>query len=938
MQFLETLATALMRLSAEQLADATVLLPNRRSGQYLIKKLSQKTDKPIWLPQIYTLEDWVVHQSGLESGDGIYLNLKLHELYKKYLNKQEGFEDFYPYGEILLSAFDQADRNLVNLKDLCKIWKERTEIDLKFGDALTDEQKTFLQTFWLNIDAAKQSFQKEKFLEELAIMPQLYEEFKNSLLAESICYPGLAYKVATSKSIQAENQVFLAGCHLLEPSTLQILKPWQEAGLLECFWNFPEGFSMFTYEGWSQFKKLEKSGWIKDYLPKLNVENNKVEPAEVEIIGASLGLGQVQAAAELFKNWQNPESVCLILPDPALLPPLLHALPKSLPEFNVTMGFPLRLSMAYSWCNNLIESSMSIEQAAEANALDTSKLSACLKHPFLSGNQSAGLLISQLKEYVGLRIKLAELPNDVSSFILKPETMAWPEFLLHNLANILEEKESLPELEKNLLAVLIKRLESIESSLAALNMPWSAAGFHKIFLKMVGLVSAPFEGLPLMGLQIMGLLESQCLNFDHVVVLSANEDLFPQKIDAPGFFPLSLHKAFKMPMPEDQQNRMMEVFYSLMMRAKKVTLIYNQVVFDQQPAEPSRVIEQIRYEWPGKKTEYSVGLPFKLQRNSPIEVAKTPEIMKLVRAYSSDGKLPPNKTFSASSINTWLNCSLRFYFSKILKEEPIVDEREELGADKLGSLLHVAMENIYKLAFKTSENTIHVDKQLVKNAQTHVAESIRIAFKEVYGIDNLENLSGLLILAKTITEKYIHALLRADEALAPFDILGLEEENLAKTIKLLNSDLHVTVIGKIDRIDKKENVLRVADYKTGKAIAIADSMDAIFAWNRKDDLEKPLQGFIYAMLYESKLKPGEQMKVEFISLRNMFDQQQNGQDKGIVGIKGSQHTAIQELIPSFEAKLVESLESLFDADQPFTQTEDVTKCKYCSYTNICRRG
>jgi hypothetical protein len=938
MQFLEILADQFIKLPAEQLTDATVLLPNRRSGQYLIRTLSQKIDKPIWLPQILTLEDWVVQGSGLELADSIYLNFKLFGIYRQFLNKEETFEDFYPYGEMLLKAFDLVDRHLLQMEQVCKVWRERTAIDLAFGDALTEEQKSFLQEFWLNVDLAKQSFQKEKFLEELHVLPSIYKQFQQQLAEELLCYPGLAYKTTSQKLAKPRHDLFLVACHVLEPSTLQILKPWHDKNLLHCFWNFPEGREMFSIEGWHQYHILEKSGWIKNYLPKLETQNSTTKPAEVDIIGATLGIGQAQAAAKVLENSKFPESVCLILPDPALLPALFQALPENLPEFNVTMGYPLRLSLAYSWCLNLIQFGMAVEHETKKQEIDISKLVSCLKHPFLTGNHPAQLFAQQLSSFVGLRIPAEELPLELKFILWKDNSISWPDFLYQSLEILLKGNEKLSELERNLLAVLQHRLEMLAASFAQLELPWSASGFLKLFSKLAGMASAPFEGLPLAGLQVMGLLESQCLNFDHVVLLSANEDIFPTKSDAPGFFPWSLHKAFRLPLPVDQQNRTLEVFYTLMMRAKKVTLIFNQVSHDQQPAEPSRVIEQIRYEWPGSISEASAALPFRLKSDDELVVYKSPAIMEKIEAYCSVGNAAPAKTFSPASINTWLDCSLKFYFTKILKEEPIDDEREELGANQLGSLLHVAMENIYGLVEQSETGVIHVTSLLVEKAKTKVESALQIAFKQVYGIDDLDKLSGLLILAKTITQKYVRILLEADLKMAPFDIVGLEFKNMAKTVQLPLSGKKVSITGIIDRIDKKGNEVRIADYKTGDVNAVVTDLEQMFAWNRKKETNLPLQGFVYGMLFEQNLQAGEQMKVELVSLRNMFDQQGKKQEKGIVGIKGSQNAPIQELIPSFEAKLAESLEPLFDVSQAFFQTEDILKCTYCNYKNICRRG
>lgn len=931
MQFLKTLATALLQLEQDTLVDATVLLPNRRSGQYLEKEIAQLLNKPIWLPQIFTLEDWVVHLSGLQIDNPIALNFRLFQLYNSKLNKQEGFEEFFPYGELLLAAFDLADRNLVEMSDICRIWRERTEIDLRFGDALTDDQKQFLESFWAGIDLAKQSFQKQKFLEELAVMPSLHAAFTESLQQEKLCYPGMAYRKVAQRPPQAESPLFLAGCHVLEPSTLKVLAPFHESGCLKCFWNFPSGHAMFETEGWHAYRKLQNSPWLQDYLPRIENEATDTPPASVKIIGAALGLGQVQAAADVLQKAEG--SVSLLLPDPALLPPLLHALPDSLPEFNLTMGYPMRLSQAYSWCNNILQLNMDKEQAADGNSLDIPQLQMCLRHAWIRGASWVESLLTFLDKYPYLRLPLSMLPTEAAAWLIKKEQESWTFFLLKGLKQLPEE---LQPFETTLLHVLQRQLADMQQQLDLVPVNWSAAGYSKLFHKSIGNSAAPFEGLPLTGPQIMGLLEGQCLEFDHVVLLSANEDVFPPKAEAPGFFPLSLHKSFGLPMPEDKQNRQLEVFYSLMMRAKQVTLIYNQVSQDQQPAEPSRLIDQIRYEWPGTISECTYSLPFKLQANSPISISKTPEIMEKVLGYGSIDHSLPRKTFSASSINTWLNCRLQFYFSKILKEEPAEDAREELGPDKLGSLVHRTMELVYQEG--ENKTNIDVTKNKVAQAKANTPQALAQALREVFEVEDPSQLHGLLVLARTITEKYVNALLDADEALVPFEILGLEDKSIVRNLKLQEAGLTIAITGILDRIDKKGNLVRVADYKTGKAKGEVKSLEEMFDPNRPNEAKLALQGFVYAMLYEARLKPENQLKVELLSLRNLFSQNQQTRAMGVVRVKGNSETSIREALPEFEALLAESLEPLFDPETPFNQTEDTKKCTYCPYQEICGRN
>jgi hypothetical protein len=618
-----------------------------------------------------------------------------------------------------------------------------------------------------------------------------------------------------------------------------------------------------------------------------------------------------------------------------LLPPLLHALPETLPDFNLTMGYPLRLSQAYSWCNNTLQLNMDREQSTEGNSLDIQQLQLCLRHPWFRRASWLDAFLDKLNNHPNHRLPLSLLPSEATTWLVKQDGESWTSFLLKGLKQLPEELQTF---ESTLLHVLQKHLATMQQQLDLVPAHWSAAGFSKLFHKAIGNSSAPFEGLPLTGPQIMGVLEGQCLEFDHVVLLSANEEVFPPKAEAPGFFPLSLHKSFGLPMPEDKQNRQLEVFYSLMMRAKQVTLIYNQISQDQQPAEPSRIIEQIRYEWPGSVTECTYSLPFKLQGDSPIRISKTPEIMEKVLAYAStDGSLP-RKTFSASSINTWLNCRLQFYFSKILNEEPVEYEIEELGYDKLGSLLHRTMELVYLGGENKPKTGIQVTQDTIAHARASISKALEQSLKEIFGIDDPSQVNGLLVLAKTITEKYVKALLDADEDLAPFEILGLEVESPIRTLKLEQAGLTIGISGIIDRIDKKDNLVRVADYKTGKAKGEVDSLEQMFEPNQPDDVKYALQGFIYAMLYESRLKSDEQLKVELLSLRNLFGQNQQTRDLGVVRIKGHGETSIRQGLPEFEALLAESLEPLFNPEIPFEQTENITNCSYCPYAEICGRN
>ena len=454
--------------------------------------------------------------------------------------------------------------------------------------------------------------------------------------------------------------------------------------------------------------------------------------------------------------------------------------------------------------------------------------------------------------------------------------------------------------------------------------------YFRLLKRMTDLITIPFEGEPLSGLQVMGVLETRALDFDRLVILSMNEGIFPLKKAANSFIPYNLRRGFGLPTYEHQDSVWAYHFYRLIRRAKQVTLLYDTRTTGLQTGEVSRFVHQLRYHYQYPLIDELVVYDVASSAVPPISVQKTAEVEKLLSDFLSGGP----RALSASAINTYLDCPLKFYFSVLeqIQEEDEITETVE--RDVFGSILHKVMEDLYA-PFKGKLVTADLLKLLRKD-QPLLTGTIARAFAELFFKSPVVRpLEGENFLTGEMIRKYAEKILEQDARFTPFHYI--ESEKKVRATITLSDKRAVQLKGFIDRVDSLDRVLRIVDYKTGSGKLEFESVEGLFDKEAKDRPKAVMQVFLYAWMYQQLPEyTGMPIQPAIYYLRTLFQRSFNPvveQKKGRG--KADKVNSFQDFASDFEGKLRQCLDEIFNLDIPFTQTETGKACAYCSFRGLC---
>jgi hypothetical protein len=664
-------------------------------------------------------------------------------------------------------------------------------------------------------------------------------------------------------------------------------------------------------------------------------------PKEIEVIGIPMEVGQAKMAGHIVQELSSaidfaPEKTAVILPAEHLLFPVLYALPESIEKINVTMGYPLHQTPIYY----LFESLISLQRNARQAKLksDTSfyfkDALAILEHPYIRMiNRTAVDHVRQLlRDEKIIRITDSRILNvgkhELFGVLFRPvresaEVFEWCRELMRLLLVGMENQQfQSHRLEAEFVYRFFAQLNRLEEIYQSVTAESTLETWWRLFSEIIHSTKIPFSGEPLEGLQVMGFLESRVIDFENVVLLSVNENHLPSAGQHPTFIPYGIRKAFGMPTHEDQHAVTAYHFYRLLQRARKVYLIHNTEAQSITTGEPSRYIVQLEQELAARFPDtirFSrkvISTPVAGTIAAPIVVEKSSDVWNRLERYfidpDTDHTFKPS--LSPSAISQFISCPLKFYFSYVagLKEK---EEREDvIEAAVLGNVLHGAMELLYA-------DKKRIQKEDFAALQSRVIDAVDKAIADCYA--NPQDLEGKNLLVRNVIQELVRQILRLDEADAPLEIVQLENWD---TIKFaLDEQRTIIVGGKIDRVDRVPDGLRVIDYKTGKVyFKVVKTPEDIFV---DTSHKEQFQATLYAYLTNKKFN-GASVKVGLITLREM-SQGVKYLDKG--------QAATTESLNYFEEGLRNLLGNLFDPTIPFVQTDDFNQCKYCSFKDVCAR-
>ena len=959
--FLYRVAKRFYTLYGDSLHKHTFVFPNRRAGLFFQKYLAEIADKPLFSPQVITINEFIEQLSDYQLADKIELLVMLYDHFIALSKSEESFDDFVYWGEMLLSDFDDVDKYMVDAKQLFTNVTDLKSID-DHATYLTATQIAAIRQFWTNFMPYDSSDSKKKFMETWQVLFPLYTQFREELQNKDLAYQGMIYRDVAERAKNKETlnlpdgEIVFVGLHALSTSEIKLLQYLKTNGNADFYWDYESPFV--------DDPSNKASVWVERnrtlFPSKQRIESpNFDHKINLEIMGIPSGVGQAKHATSILnrliddKKIPNPSqaiNTAVILPDEGLLLPVLYSVPESIGKINVTMGY----SLTHSAISGLIKQ---LSDAQRKVRMSDDKRHYYFRYVISILNNS---LVKIAAKEEGEKLKANILANNqvmvpedelqahpLLQFIFRPidswqDISEYLKLILTSLYGYLtkekqEEEETEAEeqtydvepmdLEREFVVQYFKTITRLEETLKDATVTMSFDTYFKLLDRLAQSLSVSFSGEPLAGLQIMGVLETRVLDFENIIILSMNEGVFPLKKPTNSFIPYTLRKGFDMPTFEYQDSIFAYHFYRMISRAKNVYLLYDTRSEGSQSGEVSRYFYQIKYLYPDQfnLNERLFTSQVKAPQTEAIVVEKTDAVWKKMSDFLEGGE----RALSASAFNNYIDCPLRFYLMHVeeLSEEEEVEESVEYAI--FGSILHEIMQIIYD-RYKGSTVTASTLNEIRKN-DAFLTEKLEQAFAKLYTKqpDKPKPLKGNNYLVGETLRNYIKQVLAIDARLAPFNYI--DSEFRFKKPHKVNEGLAVNFKGSIDRIDAINGTTRIIDYKSGTGDLNFNQLEDLFD-SSKDKRPKPiLQVFIYAFFYHM-MQPDKVLSPGIYFMRKSF------QDfSSTVTCNKQEITDISVYFEEFESLFNEKITELFNKEIPFMQTENVKNCQYCPFREMCGR-
>lgn len=947
------------RILAEQSAldRVTVVFPNRRAGLFFRQALGAKITSPVWMPEVLSMEDFVLRHTPLQRMETLEAVFALYEVYKSYQRHDDTFDQFFFWGEMILRDFEEIDQYLVPPQQLFTSIKSQKELDEEFY-FLDEQDREVIQSFWSRF-LPKATKTQEAFLQTWKLLLPIYEAYQAMLLASGRAYGGLIYRRVCEQlayePAAVTGSIYFAGFNALTFAEEAIIKHYVQQQNAQVVWDLD---AYYFHDGKQEagrfFRSYAKDPVLEPSFPKAPPQRFKA-PKKFTATGVSLEVGQTKALAEELEALTKvsdfrPEETVIVLPHEHMLFPTLHAIPDQIEKVNITMGYPLKDTPVFS----LLESALSLQKHRRENLVNGvffyyKPVLELLEHPLLFQLEHSPVkeLIHKIRRQN--LIYLYPEDFDFKSPIFKL-LFRKPEHALTYLLAILEAlhaswKEKGHDLELEFISRFHAEVHKLDELLGDRARELSYDFLIKLFRRLSKSLKIPFTGEPLNGLQVMGILETRNLDFKRVFILSMNEDSWPATPKRGSFVPYNIRRAFNLPVFEQQDAIYSYLFYRLLQRADEVHFYYNTVAEFNVNGELSRLVQQLEEESGYTIDRRILASPIRMAPIRPIVIPKEEMVLRKMDRFLDGYAGRDASRLTPSALNAYLDCSLRFYFKYVEKLYEPDEVQEEMDAMVFGNILHNTMELLYK-QFMTKNKRDIIQPEDIFWIREGINGALNQVFIEHYGITNQAKfkLEGRSLIAGEVLKKFINKILDYDQAYAPFRILGLEATtrdgySLEMPIITAGQFKKVRIKGVIDRIDLKGNRVRVIDYKTGRDEKIFRSLDSLTDRDDKKRNKAVFQVFLYSYLYLRKVVDTD-MLIEpgLFNSRDLFTPQfewrlTQKEDKESVTVQDFRRFA-----DDFEKRLTDLLSELYDSGVPFSQTSDKEKCKYCPYSEICHRS
>lgn len=960
--FLQLVAKDLYSKIGNDLSRTAIVFPNKRAGLFFNEHLAAESERPLWSPAYVSISELFRQLSPLKLGDPVRLVCELYKVFREETQSGETLDDFYFWGELLISDFDDVDKNLVDAGKLFSNLQDLKNI-MDGYDFLDKEQEEAIQQFFQNFSIEKRTHLKEKFISLWDKLGDIYRHYRANLTNLGIAYEGMMYRNVMEQldthRLRYDRYVFV-GFNVLNRVETEFFKLLQDAGKAMFYWDYDVFYTHLPQQQTPPY--THEAG--KFILRNLKVFPNQLpesafdvlrHPKRVRFISAPTENAQARYLPEwvrtVMKNETEPSKEkenAVVLCNETLLLPVLHSIPPEVENVNITMGFPMAQTPVYSYINALVEL-QTTGYRANTGRYTYEAVLAVLKHPYTRQLSTAA---EELEKQLTKDNRFYPLPSELKQdafleqiFTPRNGIAALCRYLtdlLREVAVIYRQEKDAEDIFNQLYRESLFKSYTLVNRLLNLietdGLSLQTDTLKRLLNRLLCATNIPFHGEPAIGMQVMGVLETRNLDFRNLIVLSLNEGQLPKAGGESSFIPYNLRKAFGMTTIEHKNSVYAYYFYRLIQRAENITLIYNTASDGLNRGEMSRFMLQFLVESPHDISHEYLEAGQSPQQSRKIEKQKTPEVLQ--RMYDRyDIRRRPQAYFSPSALNEYLDCRLKFYYHHVAGLKTPDEVSAEIDSALFGTIFHRSAELVYQDLTANGKEIRKEDlEQLLRNdvrLQSYVDSAFKDEFFHVPANEQPEYNGTQLIHSKVIAS-YLRQLLRNDLQYAPFCMESMERK-VKETLEIETTlgKLSLNIGGTIDRMDSKGDTLRIVDYKTGGTPKTPESIEQLFtpADGRPNYI---FQTFLYAtiMCRQQPLKVAPSLlyihRAASESYSPVVEMGAPRQPKMPVN-----NFAFYE--DEFRERLTALLQEIYNPEEAFNQTEDLKKCEYCDFRSLCKR-
>lgn len=953
MGFLEKIAGKFLKEYGNNIYKLAFVFPTLRAGIYFRRHIRNQMEPgaAIWEPSIFSIKDFISCLSELTVSDPLDLIFELYTVYKKHVRDfPKEFGDFYPWGKMIISDFNEIDKYLLDTEKLFRTLKEFKAVEDIFKEEKSDIYNRYTG-FW----------------EDLGI---LHQEFNRLLKEKNKAYEGMVFRevainiadIAERKSGKgrawAWEKVIFCGFNALTRAEETIIRHLVDKEKANIYWDMDRYFVEDTnQEAGYFFRKnremleIEEPQWVEDQLSGQK---------DITVIGVQSKVSQAKVLGlRLQESLQDPENIAVVLPDETLLFPVLNSLPESMDRVNITMGFPLQQTPVYSLFNAIIEMQLRLFEGGatpsngSGEGLYYKDIKRMLNHPYIkpSAPKKIADFIKKIKKENWVYVKdeeIARFIEDIKKKNLgdvKDEEIAPTSDLVKDLFKIRENSQQFIAFFQDLLMRIHRLytgnkpglfsidyeyiyhfytlLSRLKDSLKSTGSVLDIRTFRQLFTDIVKGSRIPFTGEPLEGLQIMGMLETRTLDFNNLFILSVNEGHLPPGKTQQSFIPFDVRQKIGLPTYKDRDALAAYHFYRLLKNSQNITLFYTTEVKGVEKSEKSRFIDQVLIEFAEKNKNARVNhqiidFAFETQDIKKISVKKTGKIVEILS----------RKSYSTSSLLNYLSCSLKFYFTYILRLKEDEEVYESPDYKVIGHIIHKTLHQLYQ-PYCGKDSPISFKE--IENIKKRIEPELTRTYKKELEAGDIH--TGRNRIVFEVMKKFLENFFEKEKQNIGFKILMLERkiEGVDLGFSLDGTDHHVRLEGTIDRLDVTgDNVYRIIDYKTGRIDSLNLKSPDQLSGTEAVDRKEVFQLFFYRYLLKQSHPYEGEYRLGIYPFKKMYDE--------LKFVKIDKSDIIDEaLLENFEDILKKMFQEIFDLNIPFVQTEEDKNCQHCPYKNICSR-